>query len=47
MLYGPKNLSGKLVLMANRNLDLQIAKLCKDGLILEHESGFRPVEVKL
>ena len=34
-LYGPKNLTGKLVLMANRNLTLQIDKLVKDGLILK------------
>lgn len=47
VLYGPKNLTGKLVMAANRNLDLQIAKLRKDGLVEQQGALFKAVEAKL
>jgi hypothetical protein len=48
ILYGPKNLTGKLVLMANRNLDLQAEYLVRKGLVQESEPGvFSPLNPKL
>jgi hypothetical protein len=48
ILYGPKNLTGKLVLMANRNLDLQAEYLVARGVAEEKEPGvFSAVGAKL